>query len=83
MPGLVVERLQVTHAADDDNVYFLGDEDDADRVQIDTGADGRPPFLIEAEGRFETPDITEAASVVSSWLDSGNTGTCDDPADAS
>jgi hypothetical protein len=82
VPGLTVERLQVTHSGDDDNVYFLGDEHDVDCVQIDTGADGRPPFLIEAGERFETSDVAEAASVVSSWLGSGNVGACDDPADA-
>jgi hypothetical protein len=82
VPGLVVERLQVTHPADDDNIYFLGDGHDADRVQIDTGAGGRPPFLIEATERFETSDVAEAASVVSSWLGSGNIGARDDPAEA-
>ncbi len=75
VPGLVVERLQVTHPADDDNVYFLGDEHGFDRVQVDTGPGGRPPFLIEAEERFETSDVAEAAAIVSSWLGPG-----DDPA---
>jgi hypothetical protein len=82
VPGLEVVRLLVTHPADDDNVYFLGDEHGVDRVQIDTGANGRPPFLIEAEERFETSDVAEAAAVASSWLGSGNVG-AGDPAGAS
>jgi hypothetical protein len=68
LPWLVVERLEVTHPADDDNVYFLGEEHGAGRVQIDTGDDGRPPFVIEAQERFETSDVAEAVAVVSSWL---------------
>jgi hypothetical protein len=75
VPGLVVEQLKVTHPADDGNVYFLGDEHGLDRVQVDTGPSGRPPFLLEAEERFETSDVAEAAAVVSSWLGPG-----DDPA---
>ena len=68
VPGLVVERLQVTHPGDDDNVYFLGDERGLDRVQIDTGSGGQPPFLIEAAERFETSDVVEAAAIACSWL---------------
>jgi hypothetical protein len=53
VPELVVERLEVMYPADDDNVYFLGDEHGLDRVQIDTWPGGRPLFLVEAEDRFE------------------------------
>ena len=74
VPGLVVGRLQVTHPTDDDNVFLLGDEHGVDRVQIDTGADGRPPFRIEAEERLATSDVAEAAAVVSSWLGDVGTG---------
>ena len=73
-PGLVVGRLRVRYPVDDDNVYFLGDEHGPDRVQIDTGPAGQPPFLIEAEGRFETSDVAEAARMVCSGLGSGNGG---------
>jgi hypothetical protein len=83
VPGLVVERLHVAHPADDDNVYFLGDERGLDRVQVDTGGGGRPPFLIEAEGQFETSDVAEAVAVVSSWLGAGDVAASDDPAGAS
>jgi hypothetical protein len=77
VPGLVVERLEARHPADDDNVYFLGDEHGLDRVQVDTGDDGRPPFLIEAEERFGTSGVVEAAEVVSAWLGSGSGGAGD------
>jgi hypothetical protein len=80
VPRLVVERLQVMHPGDDDNVYFLGDEHGLDRVQVDTCPGGRPPFLIEAGERFETSDAAEAAAAVASWLGSGSVGTGDDPA---
>src|SRR5262252_1655303 len=62
-PGLIVERLQVTHLGDDDNVYFIGDEHGRDRIQIDTAADGQPPFLIENGGRSQTSDTAEAVSL--------------------
>jgi hypothetical protein len=80
VPGLVVERLQVMHPGDDDNVYFLGDEHGLDRVQIDTCSGGRSPFLIEAGERFETSDVAEATAAVASWLGSGSVGAGDDPA---
>ena len=82
VPGLIVERLQVKHPGDDGSVYFLGDEHGLDRVQLDTGPGGRPPFLVETEGgeRFETSDAAEAARAVASWLGSGSVGAGDDPA---
>jgi hypothetical protein len=46
IPGLIVERLQVTHPADDD-VYFIGLENGHDRVQLDTAPDGHPTLHIE------------------------------------
>ena len=80
VPRLVVERLQVMHPGDDDNVYFLGDEHGLDRVQVDTCPGGRPPFLIEAGERLETSDVAQAAAAVTSWLGSGSAGAGDDPA---
>jgi L-amino acid N-acyltransferase YncA len=67
-PQLVVERLDVTHPGDDDNVYFLGDEHGLDRVQVDTADHGQPPFMIEATERYETSDPVDAAAVISTWL---------------
>ncbi|MBV1856608.1 hypothetical protein [Catellatospora tritici] len=46
-PRLVVERLVLAHAGDDDNVYFLGDAEHFDRVQVDTHPGGNAPFLVE------------------------------------
>jgi hypothetical protein len=37
--GLIVERLIVSHRADDDNVYVIGDQDGRGRVQVDTWPD--------------------------------------------
>lgn len=68
-PGLVVERLRVTHPGDDDNLYFLGDEFGLDRVQVGCAPGGRPPFLIEDGGAVQTSDVEEAAAVITSWLD--------------
>jgi hypothetical protein len=68
VPGLVVERLQVTHPADDDNVYLIGDDKALDRVQIDTAPNGQPPFFIEADECAQTRNTTEAAKIILSWL---------------
>jgi hypothetical protein len=69
IPGLTVERLQVTHPADDDNVYFIGDTHGPDRIQLDTAPDGQPPFCIENGGRLDTPQASEAASIIASYLE--------------
>lgn len=68
IPDLAVERLQPPHPGDDDNVYFLGDSSDLDRVQLDTAPGGQPPFLIEADQRFQTTDPADAATTIHSWL---------------
>lgn len=78
VPGLIVERLSVTHLGDDDNVYFLGDERGHDRVQVDTFPTGEPPFLIEADRRVETSDTEEAIGVIYAWLGSGHVHPGDD-----
>ncbi|MFD5142425.1 hypothetical protein [Streptomyces sp. NPDC058401] len=78
VPGVVIERLAVTHPADDDNVYFLGVGAVLDRVQLDTGPGGRPPFLIEADCRVVTSDVTEAVAAVSAGLGSGDVGLGDE-----
>jgi hypothetical protein len=69
--GLVVERLTVLHPGDDDNVYFLGDDDHLDVVQIDTTEGGGPPFLMEGLGngrRYVTSDPASAATMITAWL---------------
>lgn len=71
IPGLIVERLQVTHPADDDNVYFIGDEHGHDRVQLDTAPGGHPTFYIENGGRHQTADVSDAVTTISSYLEQG------------
>jgi hypothetical protein len=68
IPGLIVERMAVTHRADDDNVYFIGDEHGLDRIQLDTAPDGQPSFYIDNGGRHETAEVLEAASIIGSYL---------------
>ena len=65
-PGLIVERLTVTHSGDDDNVYFIGDEGKFDLVQIDTTDGGGTPFSIEGDGgeRFDTSDSAFAVAAI-------------------
>src|SRR5258708_31631538 len=74
VPGLVVERLLVSHRADDDNVYFIGDQRGRGRVQVDTRPGGQPPFLIEDGRRTETSDPVQAAEVILAWLDVSRPG---------
>ena len=69
IPGLVVERLEVTHPTDDDNVYFIGDEHGLDRIQLDTGPGGQPLFYIENGDRYQTSEAAEAATIIRSWLE--------------
>jgi hypothetical protein len=63
-PGVVVERLQLSYATDDDNVYFLSDDQHADCIQVDTGPDGNPPFVINRPSgtrRRSRPTLPTAA----------------------
>ncbi|MFE1875657.1 hypothetical protein ACFW9N_33130 [Streptomyces sp. NPDC059496] len=79
VPGLAIERLAVTRASDDDNVYFLGVGAVLDRVQVDTGPGGQPPFLVETGScRVVTSEVAEAVAAVSAGLGSGDAGSGDD-----
>jgi hypothetical protein len=69
VPDLIVERLRVTHPGDDDNLWFIGDGQGRDRVQIETYPGGRPPFLIENGGRSETSDVAEAVLRIRTLLE--------------
>jgi hypothetical protein len=71
VPGLVIERLRVAHPADDDNVFFIGNQRGLDRVQVDTCPAGEPPFLIEDGGRRQTSDPAEAATIIYHMLKHG------------
>jgi hypothetical protein len=64
-----VERLTVVYPGDDDNVYFIGDANRLDVVQVDTAVGDQPPFLVEAEQRFVTSDSDQAAATIIAWLD--------------
>jgi hypothetical protein len=71
IPGLLIERLQVAHAADDDNVYFIGDGGGFDRVQLYTAPHGQPTFYIESGGLHKTADVGEAFGIISGYLTHG------------
>jgi hypothetical protein len=64
LPDLRVERLQVTHPGDDDNVYFLRVGSGVDCGQVDSGEQGRPPFVVEGASRTDTSDPVEALAAV-------------------
>ena len=71
-----IERLTVTHPADDDNVWWLwvgkGPRESGQRsVQIGSTPGGGPPFLVEgdtADERLHTSDPEEAAAAILRWL---------------
>jgi hypothetical protein len=79
IPGLIAERLEATHPADDDNVYFIGDEHGPDRIQLDTAPGGQPLFYIENGGRHKTSEAAEAAAIIRSWLEHSRTETATGP----
>jgi hypothetical protein len=76
VPGTMSERISVTHAADDDNVWWMWKgpgprEIETRSVQIDTAPEGQPPFLVEGDDegqRLATDDAVEAAAAVIRWL---------------
>ncbi|MFE7095176.1 hypothetical protein [Streptomyces erythrochromogenes] len=73
VPGVVIERLAVKRASDDDNVYFLGIGAVLDLVQLDTGPDGQPPFFVETDScRVVTSEVAEAVAAVSAGLGPGD-----------
>lgn len=71
--NLSIQRLRVSHPADDDNLWFIGVAGQPDDVQIDAHPGGQPPFLIEGNDdgqRLSTSDTDEAVATILSWLDS-------------
>lgn len=74
VPGLVIERIEVTHAGDDDNLFFVGDERGFERVHVEVRPGGQPPFLIEDAERLETSDVALAVATVRSWLERDDAG---------
>jgi hypothetical protein len=70
---LSIERLQVIHPSDDNNLWYIRVAGQPDDVQIDAYPGGQPPFLIEGNGdrqQLSTSDTDEAATTILSWLDS-------------
>lgn len=48
---------------------LIGDENQFDRIQVDTAPGGQPPFFIENGGRSETTNTTEAVTLIGAWLE--------------
>ncbi|MEU7832984.1 MULTISPECIES: hypothetical protein [unclassified Nonomuraea] len=64
-----VERISKTHAADDDNVWFIRRRSGAIELQLDSMPNGDPPFLLESDsGRAGTSSVEEAITLLISWL---------------
>ena len=68
-PDLEVRRLAVTHAGDENNVWFITRPASSVELQLDSMPDGAPPFLLESDAnRDRTSDAEEAAHLMISWL---------------
>lgn len=64
-----IARLMVTHAADDNNVWFITRSSKNVELQIDSMPDGTPPFLLESEDeRGYAEDANDAIEKLSEWL---------------
>ncbi len=63
-PDVRIERLTVTHPADDDNVWFI--RDGRREVQLDCHPGGSGPFLVEGdeEAPVQVADVEEALAAV-------------------
>ena len=69
-PSVLVTRLQGTHPADDDNVYWV--RVGSTEVQLDTGDRGAPPFVVEGEetgSRLDTADAAAASQHLRALLE--------------
>jgi hypothetical protein len=69
-PAIRIERLRVKYPADDDNLWFIGGTAGS-KVQIETGPDHAPPFLIEGDQwdqRRHVPDVDAAVALILDWL---------------
>ncbi|MER7843448.1 hypothetical protein ABTZ03_05795 [Kitasatospora sp. NPDC096077] len=63
-PGLRVRRPTVPHPGDDDNVYVLTVGSWEERVQLDTGRNGGPTFVVDGVDVSRTVDPAEALAAV-------------------
>jgi hypothetical protein len=67
---LWIERLRVTHPADDNNLWYLGLRGRDEDVQIECAPDGRSPFTLESDtAREEALDVGNAVATLSEWLE--------------
>jgi hypothetical protein len=68
-PDVQVERLSVTHAGDDDNVWYISRPTCNVELQLDSMPNGLPPFLLESDTvRERTDDVREAVELLTDWL---------------
>jgi 2'-5' RNA ligase len=67
-PDLRVERLSPSHPGDDDNVYVVGLAGRDRGVQVHTGPDGQPPYLVEADDRVDTSEPAEVIAAIETGL---------------
>jgi hypothetical protein len=68
-PDVRIERLSVTHAADDDNVWFISRPTCDVELQLNSMSNGFPPFLLESDTvRERTDDVREAVELLTDWL---------------
>lgn len=66
---LWVERLRVTHAGDDDNLWYLGRHGSDGNVQIECGPSWRPPYTLESDtAREEVVEVRDAVATLGEWL---------------
>ena len=70
LPGVLFEQLRVTHAADDDGMWFFQLPVDGNEVQIESST-GDCPFLIEHNASDESyiaTSVSDASAKVIEWL---------------
>jgi hypothetical protein len=69
-PDIRIERLLVTHAADDDNVWFITRPGGSGEFQVDSMPNGSPPFLLESESaRGRVDEVGEVIATLTEWLE--------------
>ncbi|GLX41291.1 hypothetical protein Sros01_73640 [Streptomyces roseochromogenus] len=67
-PGLRIERISVSRVSDDDNVWFISGHSGVE-VQLDSSANGEPPFLLESDTVSErTSEVGPAVKTLTEWL---------------